>query len=461
MSLKHLYGKIQKVTEQSDGTVLVEGIAQAEERDSVKELIRASAMRKAVPEFMKFANIREMHQPIAAGKAISCTVDDAGVTHLTALVIDAGSVAKVKAGVLQGFSIGGTVLKRDAADKSIIDELDLTEISLVDRPCLPTAVFGLCKIEKPTGGEGISSGRIPETTEPQASGGGHAVLPPKVTKAPLSVELRKSLFSVGWLAETLQTLDCLTDSAGWEAAYEGDSSEIPARLKAAVALLADILRDMAAEEAAELTGDQIAAAAQPGTLKKTEKLAGLLKSLSLAAKGVAPEAPKLPAEELQKFTTYWNDLLAKAAPAKVIEAKPDEALAKRASDAETALAKAKTDASEALAKVATLTTEKAEALDAMTRVAESLKVVDADRAELAKNLAAANVELTRKGVLRVVPIDKSQDGVTPTASQDGVTPTAEPETTTEQAPANPVDAMKKVHSGGGFDPFRLQQGASK
>lgn len=425
MSLSHLFGKIEKVTEQSDGTVLVEGVAQAEERDSVGEMIRASAMRKALPKFMEFANVREMHQPIAAGKAVKCFVDDAGVTHLTALVIDAGSVAKVKAGVLSAFSIGGTVLGREKTDKSIIDELDLSEISLVDRPCLPQAKFLLCKIEQP-------AATVAEAPPAEP-----------IVKAALTAELRKSLFSVGWLAEVLSTLDCLASDAKWEEMYEGGTSDIPARLKAAVAVLAEILRDMAAEETAELTGDQIAAAAQPGSLKKTERLAGLLKALSLAAKG-SPSAR----EQADAMFAKAMALLKPPEVAPVI----DEALTKRASDAETALAKAKTDASDALAKVASLTTEKSEALDAMTKVAETLKSTAEDRDTLAKNLAAANAELARKGVLRLVPIEKGQEGVKPAA---------EPEATTQQASANPVDVMKKVHSGGGFDPFRLQQGASK
>lgn len=427
MSLSHLYGKIEKVTEQSDGTVLVEGIAQAEERDSVGELIRASAMRKAIPKFMEYANVREMHQPIAAGKAIKCFVDDAGVTHLTALVVDAGSIAKVKAGVLQAFSIGGTVLNREPADKSIIDELDVSEISLVDRPCLPKAKFLLCKIDKP-------AAEVPP------------VAAPVVPVVKLTAELRKSLFSVGWLAETLSTLDCLAQDAGWEAAYQGKSSDIPARLKAAVGVLADILRDMAAEETAELSGDQIAAAAKPGALQKAEKLAALLRAMCIAAKGT-PAAPALPAEEIAKFKTYWDELLAKAAPAKLIEAAPfvDETLAKRANDAETALVKAKTAETEALAKVAALEKEKADSDEAMTKADGAIKALVAER-------EALRVELTRKGVLRVVPIDKTQDGGN----------AAEPEKTDEPAAANPVDAMKKVHSGGGaFDPYRLNQGATK
>lgn len=382
MSLKHLFGTILKVTDRDDGTVLVEGTAQAEERDSDKELIRAAGMRKALPGYMKFGNVREMHQAIAAGKAIACSVDDSGVTHLTAHVVDAGSVAKVKAGVLTGFSIGGTVLKRNDLDKSIIEELELNEISLVDRPCLPTATFQLCKIEKPA-------------AEP-------------VVKRRLSEELRKGLFTVGWLAEVLSTLDCLAEDSEWEALYEGDGSEIPARLKAAVAELGAILRDMAAEETAELSeGDVVVMAAKPGTLKKAEQFAALLKRFT-----VKPE------NQLEKFKNYFGDLLAKAPVAAVA----DEALVKRATDAEAS-------AAATLVKLQAVQKEAADATAAMSQAGELLEKMTASHAEL-------QVKLATKGVLQVVPVAKAAD----------VPPVA---TTTETAATDPVSAVKKVHASGG------------
>ena len=56
-------------------------------------------------------------------------------------------MAKVREGVYKGFSIGGSVTTRDAGDPQIVTGVELTEISLVDRPANPDAVFALWKSE--------------------------------------------------------------------------------------------------------------------------------------------------------------------------------------------------------------------------------------------------------------------------------------------------------------------------
>ena len=58
-------------------------------------------------------------------------------------------MTKVKTGVYKGFSIGGSVTARDELNKSQITGLKLTEISLVDRPANPDAVFTCYKADKP------------------------------------------------------------------------------------------------------------------------------------------------------------------------------------------------------------------------------------------------------------------------------------------------------------------------
>ena len=45
-----LYGQICKVEPQSDGTVKVEGIASSEAIDDQGEIVRADAMRQAIPD---------------------------------------------------------------------------------------------------------------------------------------------------------------------------------------------------------------------------------------------------------------------------------------------------------------------------------------------------------------------------------------------------------------------------
>jgi hypothetical protein len=222
-----VFAAFSKVDKQSDGTLIVTGIASTETEDSDKEIVKADAVRSALPDYMQFGNIREMHQPIASGTAISASVDAAGVTHLEAHIVDPVSVLKVETGVLKGFSIGGRVTKRDAMNKRIITGLKIGEISLVDRPANPDAIFSIVKFD--------SSGRA---LEPD----------------PVDDQLRKGMYDVGELARLIQSLNYIASAADDEARWEKDNSAMPARLKAAVAELCGCLRDMVDEESRELLG---------------------------------------------------------------------------------------------------------------------------------------------------------------------------------------------------------------
>jgi len=144
-----LYGDFEKVEKLEDGTVKVSGIASSETVDGAGEVVTASAMKAAIPDYMAFGAVREMHQPIAAGAAISIETGDDGVTRFEALVVDEGSIKKVLSDppVLKGFSIGGKVTGRDDLNKSVITGLKLNEISLVDRPCNPDAKLAIAKLE--------------------------------------------------------------------------------------------------------------------------------------------------------------------------------------------------------------------------------------------------------------------------------------------------------------------------
>ena len=144
-----LYAEIAKMEAQDDGTVKVWGYASSEAVDSDGEIIAAEAMKAAIPDYMKFGAVREMHGSSAAGTAIEINVEDDGRTFFGAHIVDPVAVTKVKTGVYKGFSIGGSVTARDELNKSQITGLKLTEISLVDRPANPDAVFTCYKADKP------------------------------------------------------------------------------------------------------------------------------------------------------------------------------------------------------------------------------------------------------------------------------------------------------------------------
>ena len=86
-----------------------------------------SELAAALQDYMRFANIREMHQPSAVGVAKSVEMDDKG-TFISAHVVDDNAWSKVKAGVYKGFSIGGKAIEKV---DNVINALRLTEISLV------------------------------------------------------------------------------------------------------------------------------------------------------------------------------------------------------------------------------------------------------------------------------------------------------------------------------------------
>jgi HK97 family phage prohead protease len=123
---------------------MVWGYASTEALDEQGEIIKREALEAALGDYMRFANIREMHRPSAVGVAKEATIDDKGL-YLAAKIVDDEAWEKVVQGVYKGFSIGGRVTARDLADRSVITGLALTEISVVDRPANPEAVFDCWK----------------------------------------------------------------------------------------------------------------------------------------------------------------------------------------------------------------------------------------------------------------------------------------------------------------------------
>lgn len=131
-------------SKRDDDEHIVEGWASSEALDSQGEVIKIEAIEKALPDYMKFANIREMHQLSAVGKTIAASIDKTKkALYIVVKVVDDMAWKKVKEGVYNGFSIGGRILKQIG---NTIEDLSLNEISLVDRPANPQALFSLVKI---------------------------------------------------------------------------------------------------------------------------------------------------------------------------------------------------------------------------------------------------------------------------------------------------------------------------
>lgn len=147
-----IYAAITKADEQPDGTLIVRGVATDPSLDSDEQRCDPLWLKSAMPAWFRFGNIREQHGHVAAGVATEYVVDDEDRHEIAAHVVDAGSVAKVKAGVLKGFSIG-IRNARIRADKSapggIIQDGEIVEISLVDRPANPGCLLTLAKSARP------------------------------------------------------------------------------------------------------------------------------------------------------------------------------------------------------------------------------------------------------------------------------------------------------------------------
>lgn len=220
MKLKKLFGSIQKVEDQDDGTIIVEGIASSEQPDADGEVIKADAIKAAIPDYMKFGAIREMHQAKAAGTTLEISVNDANETIIKALIVDSDAIKKVKSGVYKGFSVGGSTTKRDDLNKTIITGLNLVEVSLVDRPCNPNAVITCYKAD------GVGG------------------------------PLNKSFYSAGRLANLLEAIQDFADCVEYENQYEERNPEIPTQVRECAQQLGEALKAMVSNEVDALAKTQ-------------------------------------------------------------------------------------------------------------------------------------------------------------------------------------------------------------
>ena len=110
----------------------------------------SAAFAKAT-DGVSVGNVREMHQPKAAGRLELMDFDDDGKRITTcAKVIDNDTWKKVLDRVLTGFSIGGRYAKKWKDGDLTRYTAVPSEVSLVDNPCLPTATFTMVKADGTT-----------------------------------------------------------------------------------------------------------------------------------------------------------------------------------------------------------------------------------------------------------------------------------------------------------------------
>lgn len=162
---------IQKVDEEKR---LVYGTAISEEIDNINEIFDYDSSKPYIEawseEFREktdgksLGNLRAMHEPVSAGKVIELNFSDSEKkVKVCSKVIDDKEWEKVLQGVYTGFSFGGHALKRWKDEKTDAMRYTLmpNELSLADKPCVPSAVFEIVKVDgtieqkkfKTTGGQ--------------------------------------------------------------------------------------------------------------------------------------------------------------------------------------------------------------------------------------------------------------------------------------------------------------------
>lgn len=331
-----LYAEIAKMEAQDDGTVKVWGYASSEAVDSDGEIIAAEAMKAAIPDYMKFGAVREMHGSNAAGTAIEINVEDDGRTFFGAHIVDPVAVTKVKTGVYKGFSIGGSVTARDELNKSQITGLRLTEISLVDRPANPDAVFTCFKADKPKDEEEADkdeddkSADKPDETPAEKADGDKvddkeddkkdeaeksasvnlseseiAILKAVLAKAekPKDEPVAKSMWQVKSMADVLMSLKWLIE----DAAYDNIDEAVIAQIKESAGSLSESMKALTVSEADKLVDGLAAKADKSDDLAKAESADELAK---------AQDALKKSNDALAKAEAEIESLKKQAAPPK-------------------------------------------------------------------------------------------------------------------------------------------------
>lgn len=135
---------LSKVEKNKDGSCTVAGYASTPSIDLDGEIVSLDAVKAALPGYWEWRNIREMHQPRAVGVAKEANVDDKGL-FLTSRITDKEAAQKCLDQVYKGYSIGGKKLSKQG---NIITEIELIEVSLVDRPANPDCRIELSKRAK-------------------------------------------------------------------------------------------------------------------------------------------------------------------------------------------------------------------------------------------------------------------------------------------------------------------------
>ncbi len=181
----------------------VVGVATSETRDYQGDSVSYEAAKSAFANWTA-RNVREQHDPMKAiGKAVSVVADDKARTITVTSRISRGaedSWKKVTEGVLQAYSIGGQRLRSTMLPDGTrrIDEMRLSELSLVDNPANPDCSIHLVKshLGTPTFTDVIASDSEPDFSA-AADSSEQVAQTLRCGVRPLPTEVSRALFRCG------------------------------------------------------------------------------------------------------------------------------------------------------------------------------------------------------------------------------------------------------------------------
>jgi phage head maturation protease len=225
---------------------LVYGYASTETIDSQGEIVEKAAIEGALDDYLKWANIREMHNASAVGTAQEATMDHKGL-YICAKISDPVAWVKVKEKVYKGFSIGGSATKKV---NKVIKTLKMTEISLVDRPANPDAVIELWKSDSKQEDK-IKKGK----------------------------SFAKSYWNMVALTRMIYDLNELRSNIEAEQEMEGDEdSQLSKKVQDAISVLIGLFEAMSAEEMAEIRAGTEVGSGVPEAVEMMAKTEALQKA---------------------------------------------------------------------------------------------------------------------------------------------------------------------------------------
>lgn len=203
-------------------------------------------------------NVREMHQPIVAGKLAALDfLDDAKKIRVCAKVGNDDTWGKVTRGELTGFSIGGHYedvwddpdekgVKRYAARP--------VEISLVDNPCMYGATFEVIRADGATELRKFTAKETSMAVDRAALLARWDACAKALGDAPGDRSLAKGLYTVSRLADILSSLRWMLSDEKAERDADDEVSALPEQFEAAIGELADAFVAMAEYHTRRLRG---------------------------------------------------------------------------------------------------------------------------------------------------------------------------------------------------------------